>query len=195
MGLSGDGTIPGMRILPASAPTTTAGDPASAFIAQAAWLVRPGSVVTELLRVDDTTVRLFVADPFAHDPHDRDEADRLAADSAMTVLEQAAHGIRLIPTTRHWYEGRQRELAPAQLTFLTGLPGVQRHDLLPEDVDGDGIVAPDEVAHHVEVDTARDAARIDWLLRDRFDAGSTMDGPVRVDVPEQPWTLAPVSGE
>lgn len=144
--------------------------------------------------VDDTTVRLLVADPFVVDPHDRNEADRLVADSARTVLEQAAHGVRLLPVTRSGYVGRISELAPAQLTFLTGLPGVQRYDLLPTDVDGDGTIAPQEAAHHIEVSTPADAERLDWLLRDRFDAGSIHDGPVSIGVPAQPWQLAQVPG-
>lgn len=183
-----------MRIAPPLASAAGPGTPAAAFIAQAAWLVRPGSVVTGLVQVDATTVRMFVADPFVADPHGRAEADRLVADSALSVLDQAAHGVRLIPTTSRWYEGRLRELAPAQLTFMTGLPGVQRYDLVPHDVDGDGIVAPDEVAHRIEVDTPQDAQRLDWLLQDRFDRGSVQDGPVQVVVPERPWMLAPVSG-
>lgn len=87
-----------------------------------------------------------------------------------------------------------RELAPAQLTFLTGLPGVQRTDLVPEDLDGDGFVAPDEVTYRIDVDSADDAARVDWLLRDHFDQGTVQDGPVTIGVPENPWRLAPVSG-
>jgi hypothetical protein len=182
-----------MRILPASA-SAAPNDTASAFIEQASWLVRTNGVVTDLRRVDDHTVRVLVADPFVRDPEDRKDADHLAADSAVSVLEQAAHGVRLIPTTSDGYEGHARELTPAQLTFLTGLPGVQRYDLFPEDLDGDGAIAPEEVAHHVEVDTPRDVEHLDWLLRDRIDAGSTMRGPDRIDVPAQPWTLAPVSG-
>jgi hypothetical protein len=176
-----------MRLAPAA-------DPATAFIDSASWLLRPGSVVTGLQRLDEHTVRMMVADPFVLDPADRDDADQLVADSALVVLEQAAHGVRLIPTTSHRYEGRLHELTPGELTFLTGLPGVQRHDVVPEDLDNDGLVAPDEVAHHVEVDTSRDAERLDWLLRDRFDEGSLEHGPVKVLVPAQPWTIAPVSG-
>lgn len=182
-----------MRLAPSFAGIQAPRSPAASFIEQAGWLLRPGSVVTGLFALDDRTVRVFVADPFVTHPRDRDEADRLAADSAMSVLEQAAHGVRLIPTTRRFYQGRLRELAPAQLTFTTGLPGVQRHDLVPTDNDGDGIIAPDEVAHRIEVDTEADAVRLDWLLRDRFDEGSVENGPVHIVVPERRWRAAPVS--
>lgn len=175
--------------LVARPPVTTS--PAHDYVRAAQWLLAPGSVVVGLDVVDPTTVRMVVADPLATDPRSRMEADRLAADSAQTVLEQAAHGVRLLPTTRLGYVGQLRELAPAQLTFLTGLPGVQRYDLQPEDVDGDGLVAPDEIAHHIDVDTPFDVQRLDWLLRDRFVDGSIQDGPVRIGVPSIPWRVAP----
>lgn len=165
--------------------------PALQYVRDAQWLLAPGSVVVGLDVLDATTVRMVLADPFATGPHGRAEADRLAADSARTVLEQAEHGVRLLPTTRLGYVGNVRELAPAQLTFLTGLPGVQRYDLQPEDLDGDGFVAPGEIAHHVDVDSPLDVSRLDWLLRDRFDEGSVHDGPVRIGVPDVPWRVAP----
>lgn len=165
--------------------------PALQYVRDAQWLLAPGSVVVGLDVLDATTVRMVLADPLVTDPHGRAEADRLAADSARTVLEQAAHGVRLLPTTRLGYTGQVRELAPAQLTFITGLPGVQRYDLQPEDVDGDGLVAPGEIAHRVDADAPLDVRRLDWLLRDRFDEGSVEDGPVRIGVPDVPWRVAP----
>lgn len=165
--------------------------PAQAYVRDAQWLLAPGSVVVGLDVVDATTVRMVVADPLATDPRGQVEADRLAADSAQAVLEQALNGVRLLPTTRLGYVGQLRELAPAQMTFLTGLPGVQRYDLQPEDLDGDGLVAPEEIAHHIDADTPQDVLRLDWLLRDRFVEGSIQDGPVRISVPETPWRVAP----
>jgi len=135
-----------------------------------------------------------VRDPFVTSPDEREDADRYAADSALSVLEQAAHGVRLIPMTRSGYAGRPLELAPAQLTFLTALPGVQRTDLVPFDLDGNGIIGPGEYAYQVEVDAAADRDRIDWLLRDRFDEGTVQDGPVRVVVPEKPFATSVVPG-
>lgn len=163
--------------------------PAQDWAQQASWLVQSGSPVLSLQVLDATTVRVMVADPLGGDmaPDEREEADRLIADSARTVLEQAAHGVRLIPTTSRGYVGRVRELAPAQLTFPATVPGVQRYDLTPHDVDQDGFVGPDEIAHLIEVDAAADVARVDWLLRDRFDEGSVYDGPVSIVVPEQPF--------
>lgn len=183
-----------MQLAPtlSSAPLTPT-SAAHAWARDAAWLMRPGSVVTGLQVVDSTTVRVLVADPYASG-EGRGEADRLAADSARTVLEQAAHGVRLVPTTSTGYVGRIAELAPAQLTFLTALPGVQRYDLVPEDIDRDGIIAPDEFAHHVDADSDADVQRLDWLLRDRFDEGSVHDGPVTFAVPANPWQPAPVRG-
>ena len=131
---------------------------------------------------DVVRTRMFVTDPA-----DREEADRLAADSALTVLEQASHGVQLVTVTESGYHGRLSELAPAQLTFATGLPHVQRYDLVPEDLDGDGHFAPHEVSHRIEVDTSEDVTRLDWLLRDRFDEGSIQDGLVRIVVPEHPF--------
>jgi hypothetical protein len=175
-----------MRIAPQLAPS-----PAADYVRAAQWLLQPGSVVQGLQVLDARTVRVVVADPFVSDPHDREEADRLAADSARTVLEQALHGVQLLPTTRSGYVGRLRELAPAQLTFATGLPGVQRYDLVPDDLDHDGFLAPHEVAHRIEVDTPADVTRLEWLLRDRFDEGSVQDGLVKVVVPERPWRVSP----
>lgn len=189
-----NGTLRVMRIAPSVARTMASDSPASAFIAQAQWLLRPHSVVTSLVAIDDTTVRMVVEDPFETDRDYKEEADRLAADSAMTVLDQAALGVRIIPTTPRHYEGRVSELAPVQLTFATGLPGVQRYDLVPTDLDGDGIVAPGEVTHRIEVDSESDVRQVDWLLRDRFDEGSVEDGPVQVVVPTRPWTAAPSTG-
>lgn len=157
--------------------------PAQRFIDEAAWLIGGRSVVVGLTALDHTSVEVTVEDPFVNDPADRRFADRLAADSALSVLEQAARGVRLIPTTRDGYVGELRELAPAQLTFLNGLPGVQRIDLVPDDIDGDGHVAPEEAAYRVEVGTTADVARIDWLLRDRLDDGAVQDGPVQISVP------------
>jgi hypothetical protein len=77
--------------IPASAAPLTA---AERYVRDAAWLLAPGSVVQSLDVLDDLTVRVVVADPFAHDPHDRADADRLAADSARTVLEQTAPGVQ-----------------------------------------------------------------------------------------------------
>jgi hypothetical protein len=162
-------------------------------MAAATWLMVPGSVVRGMRALDPSTVQLVVADPFATG-RGAEEADRLVADSARTVLEQAAHGVRLLPVTSLGYRGRLGELAPAQLTFLTGLPGVQRYDLVPEDVDHDGAIAPDEFAHHVDVESQADAARLDWLLRDRFDVGSIFDGPVSIGVPSTPFRPAPIRG-
>jgi hypothetical protein len=179
-----------------TAVTTTAASipsPAQAWASEASWLLTPGSVVNSIQVLDPRTVRLMVADPFALG-HGRAEADRLVADSAKTVLEQAAHGVRLITMTRNGYFGRISPLAPAQLTFLTGLPGVQRYDLVPTDPDRDGIIAPDRFVHLVEADTADDARRLDWLLRDRFDDGSIHAGPVRFTSPVDPWQAAPVRG-
>lgn len=170
---------------------TNVPSPALAYVQQAQWLLEKGSVVQRLDVMDSRTVRVLVADQFVADPRDREEADRLAADSALTVLEQALHGIRLIPVTRSGYHGRLRELAPAQLTFATGLLHVQRYDLVPDDLDGDGYFAPHELSHRIEVDTPEDVVRLDWLLRDRFDEGSIQDGLVRIVVPERPWRVAP----
>jgi hypothetical protein len=185
-----------MQIAPLSPIVTPAAQLTAAeqYIRNAAWLVAPGSVVLSLEALDELTVRVLVSDPFALDPHDRVEADRLAADSARVVLEQTGHGVELLTVTSLGYIGRIRELAPAQLTFLTGLPGVQRYDLEPHDSNGDGKLVPGEFAHTVEVDSNEDAARIGWLLRDRFDHGSIHDGPVVVQVPVQPWQPAPVRG-
>ncbi len=171
-----------MRIAP-----QTASSSAQDYVRQAQWLIGGDSVVRDLQVVDAKTVRVVVVDPFVADPADREEADRLAADSAMTVLEQAAHGVQLIAVTQSGYFGKLRELAPAQLTFTTGLPHVQRYDLVPEDLDGDGHLAPHEVSHRIEVDTEADVTRLDWLLRDRFDEGSIQDGLVRIVVPEHPF--------
>ncbi|MCB0878765.1 MAG: hypothetical protein KDC46_07270 [Thermoleophilia bacterium] len=173
---------------------TVAPTPAAAFVQQAGWLLAPGSVVVALDAIDATTVRMTVADPYVSDPHDRAEADRLAADSAMMVLEQAAHGVRLLPVTNLGYVGRSRELTPAQTTFLIGLPGVQRYDMQPEDLNGDGHLAPDEIAHHIDVDTRADAERLDWLLRDHLDDGAVHAGPITFGVPNEPFRLAPVRG-
>lgn len=177
-----------MRI--ALAPTVAT--PAQTWMEQASWLLQPGSGVLSMHQVDELTVRLIVADPLSGDMErsEREEADRLIADSARTVLEQALHGVRLLPTTTRGYVGRIRELAPAQLTFTATIPGVQRYDLAPHDVDGDGLVAPDEYAHLIEVDGPDDVRRIDWLLRDRFDEGSVQDGPVQIVVPRQPFRPA-----
>lgn len=179
-----------MRIDPKLAATTPA-SPAHAYVRDAQWLLQQGSVVRDLQVIDAQTVRVVVADPFVTDPHDREEADRLAADSARTVLEQALHGVRLVPTTQSGYVGRLSELAPAQLTFTTGLPNVQRYDVVPDDLDHDGFLAPHEVSHQIEVDTPADVARLDWLLRDRFDEGSVQDGLVKIVVPSRPWRVAP----
>lgn len=162
---------------------------AQAWVQQAQWLLDKDSVVQELEVIDARTVRMYVQDPFVTDPHDRDEADRLAADSAMTVLEQTLHGVQLLPTTRTGYVGKLRELSPAQLTFVTGLSHVQRYDLVPDDLDGDGFFAPHEVAHRIEVDSSEDVEQLDWLLRDRFDEGSVQDGLVRIIVPTRPWRI------
>jgi hypothetical protein len=183
-----------MRIAPAHAHTVPAHSnpaPAAEYVSRAQWLLQPGSVVVGLQALDAATVRVTVADPFVTDPHDRIEADHLAADSARTVLEQALHGVRIIPVTRDGYVGRLRELAPAQLTFATGLPGVQRYDLVPEDLDHDGFLAPHELSHRIEVDTDEDVTRLDWLLRDRFDEGSIQDGLVSIVVPRTPWRAVP----
>lgn len=169
----------------ASAPPTTT--PAEQFVQQARWLLGTRSVVVDLVPEDDHTVRLVVADPFATNPEDREHADHLAADSALSVLEQAAHGVRLITSTRDGYTGRLRALSPVQLTFLTGLPGVQRADLVPQDLDGDGSLGPEEAAYRVDVDTAEDAQRVDWLLLDRFTSGTVQPGPVQISVPERPF--------
>ncbi|MCW2926471.1 MAG: hypothetical protein JWM86_439 [Thermoleophilia bacterium] len=182
-----------MRIAASHAAQTPNPTPAQAWIDKAAWLVRPGSGVLALEPVDEATVRVFVADPFVVDPADQVEADHLLADSARSVLEEALHGVRLLPTTRLGYEGRDRDLTPAQVTFNTALPGVQRYDLVPTDLNGDGAVAPGELAHRIEVDTAEDAARIDWLLKDRLD-GTIQPGPVHVVVPQDAWTVAPIAG-
>ncbi len=180
--------------LAATSPTTPAHSLAEAYVRDSTWLVVPKSTVLAVDVVDPRTVRITVADPFATDPRDQVEADRLVADSAVSALEQAAHGVRLIVTTQLGYVGRRRELAPAQMTFLTGLPGVQRYDLQPEDLDGDGRLAPGELAHHFDVDTAADITRLDWLLRDHFDEGTIHDGPVTFSVPSNPFHLAPVRG-
>lgn len=184
-----------MRIVPGIPTTASAAaapsSPALDYVRQAQWLLTPGSVVQALEAIDATTVRMVVADPFVTDPHDRVEADNLAADSARTVLEQALHGVKLLPMTRTGYVGQLRELSPAQLTFATGLPSVQRYDLVPEDLDHDGHLAPHELTHRIEVDTPADVTRLDWLLRDRFDEGSVQDGLVRIVVPERPWRVAP----
>ena len=169
------------------APLTSAATPALDYVRQAQWLLTPQSVVRELQVVDADTVRMVVADQYVSDPEDRAEADRLAADSARTVLETIRHGVEILAVTSTGYVGRMRELAPAQLTFAAGLPGVQRYDLVPDDLDHDGHLAPHEVAHRIEVDTPEVAARIDWLLRDRFDEGSIQDGIVQVVVPTRPW--------
>ena len=185
-----------MRLAPQyglAAPVTAASSPAQEYVRQAQWLLAPDSVVRDLQVVDGQTVRIVVADQFVTDPHDRTEADELAADSALTVLEQALHGVRLIPVTEAGYEGRLRDLAPAQLTFASGLPSVQRYDLVPEDLDGDGSLAPHEVSHRVEVDTQSDVTRLDWVLRDRFDEGSIQDGLVRIVVPARSWSVASAS--
>ncbi len=171
-----------MRIAPQS--------PARDYVRRAQWLLATGSVVRDLQVVDARTVRVVVSDPLVFDPHDQEEADRLAADSARTVLEQAVHGVRLIPVTRSGYTGRVRDLTPAQLTFASLLPGVQRYDLVPEDLDRNGIISPEEVVHRIEVDTPEDVARLDWLLRDRFDDGSIQNGPVSIVVPAHPWRVA-----
>ena len=167
------------------APVTST--PASTYVSRAQWLLHADSVVRSLEVVDATTVRILVRDQFVSDPHDRVEADRLAADSARTVLEQAAHGVKVLTTTDDGYTGELRELAPAQLTFASGLPGVQRYDLVPDDLDHDGTLLPHEVAHRIEVDADATAARIDWLLRDRFAEGSVHDGVVQVVVPARAW--------
>ena len=182
-----------MQLAP-TAPTTPSHSLAEAYVRDASWLLAPKSAVLSLDPIDSRTVRVLVADPFTTDPHDQVEADRLVADSAATVLEQAAHGVRLVVSTRMGYIGHLRELAPAQMTFLTGLPGVQRYDLQPEDLDGDGRLAPGELAHHLDVDTAADQQRLDWLLRDHFDEGTVHDGPVTFSVPDQPFRFAPVAG-
>ena len=178
-----------MHAAPIATPSPT---PAAAFVQGAGWLLGPRSSVVGLVALDDTTVRVVVTDPFVHDAHDRPYADHLVADSARTVLEQAAHGVRLVPVTRDGYVGLDRPLAPAQLTFLNGVPGVSRADLVPQDVDGDGAVAPGEASYRVEVANGESAARVDWLLRDRLDAGTVQPGPVQVVVPETPWL--PVDG-
>lgn len=171
-----------MRIAAPAAAQTPAPSPAQAWIDDAAWLLVPKSGVRALELVDDVTVRVVVADPFAVDPHDVVEADRLMADSARSVLEETQHGVTLLPTTQLGYVGELRELSPAQVTFNTALPGVQRYDLVPTDLDGDGTIAPEEVAHRIEVDTPTAVGRIDWLLKDRFD-GTIQPGPVQVLVP------------
>ncbi|MCW2921835.1 MAG: hypothetical protein JWL76_1709 [Thermoleophilia bacterium] len=179
-----------MRIAPQHASITPGSDvssPAQDYVRQAQWLLDPKSVVRDLQVVDAHTVRLVVLDPFVTDPADREEADRLAADSALVVLEQAAHGVQLITETESGYRGKVRDFTPAQLTFTTGLPHVQRYDLVPEDLNGDGHLAPEEVAHRVEVDSPQDAAHIDWLLRDRLDEHGIQPGPVRVVVPVSPF--------
>lgn len=175
---------------PAPAPVT----PAQAYVdAAAPWLVRSGGLVTSLRTFGANTVVMTVADPFVTDPADHDIADKLAADSAMAVLEQAAHGVKLLVMTSTGYLGQVRELAPAQLTFASALPGVQRYDMVASDVNGDGHIAPGEAVHHIEVADGETAARLDWLLRDRFDDGSIQDGPVEIVVPAEPWMpLRPV---
>ncbi len=185
-------TMHAMRIASQHAhatPAPAASNPAQEYVRRAQFLLQDGSVVRKLEVVDPRTVRMLVADPFVTDPHDRAEADQLVADSALTVLEQALHGVRLVTVTQAGYQGRMRELAPAQLTFATGLPNVQRYDLVPDDLNGDGQLAPHEVSHRIEVDTTDDVTRLDWLLRDRFDEGSVQDGIVRIVVPEQPWRI------
>lgn len=179
-----------MRLSPSSNAQPT---PAQRYIEQAQWLLDSRGVVVGLEAVGASSVRVVVADPFVRDSEDRRYADRLAADSAMAVLEQAAHGVRLIPTTRDGYVGTVRDLAPAQLTFITGLPGVQRSDLVPSDTNGDGFVGPEEAAYLVEVDRDIDAARVDWLLRNRLDDGMVQEGPVQVTVPTHPWRPAPIT--
>jgi hypothetical protein len=173
-----------MRIAPSFAAAQHQPTPAESYVAQASWLLAPGSVVTALVPLDANTVRVMVADPLNVDPSLKNESDHLAADSAMAVLEQAAHGVRLLPTTDRGYVGRMQELAPAQLTFPTCIPGVRRHDLVPRDLDGNGVIDPSEVVHRIEVATKADVARIDWLLRDRVDDGVVYDGPVEIVVPD-----------
>jgi hypothetical protein len=172
----------------------TAPSPAATFVRDAAWLLVPGSAVVGLEAVDEGTVRMTVADPYVSDPKDHAFADAVMADSARAVLEQAAHGVRLIPVTRSGHVGRVRELTPAQHTFLVAIPGVQRYDLVGEDVDGDGFVAPSERAHHIDVESPEDGRRVDWLLRDRFDEGMVEAAPVTITLPRTPWRPLPGPG-